>query len=109
MPDADARGFREVHRVFRDDERRDPVVSGLRLRVRPRRHDEDLTDAGVRDEDLRAAQEVVVTPVFRDRLGTPGVGAGLRLGQPKAAEYSSLRQQRHVAALLLGRAELHDG
>ena len=76
--------------------------------IRHRRDDEDLADAAVRDESLRAVQHVAVAAAHRGRARAAGVAARLGLGESEAAHDFARREQRHVAALLLRRAELHD-
>ena len=49
--------------------------------------DEDLTDAGVGDEDLGAIEQVVVALVHGGGGGPAGVAARPRLGQPEPAEH----------------------
>ena len=57
--------------------------------------------AGVRDERLRAVQDVLVTAPHRGRLQTRDVRAGVRLREPERAEDRRLEQRRQPRRLLL--------
>ena len=60
--------------------------------------------AGVRDEGLRAVQDVLVAAALGRRLDPRDVRAGVRLGQPEGAEDRLLEQRRQPLRLLLVRA-----
>src|SRR6266699_1094219 len=81
-------------------------MGAFRIWVGARRHTEDLAHAGVRDEDLRAVQDVVVAPVHGGRLGAARIRSGPGLGQTKPAEHLARREKRHEAPLLLVGAEI---
>src|SRR5712691_3879116 len=107
MSDADALRLVEIAGVLGDDKGRDPVRA-LGVRVRARRNAEDLAHAGVRDEDLRAVQHVVVATVDRGRLGAARIRSGPGLGQAKPGEHLARREEWYEAALLFVGAEIHD-
>ena len=107
VADAERRGTRSRSTVsLRDDEAGDAAVAGARLGARG--DGEDLADAGVGDEGLRAVEDVVVALVDRGSGGAAGVAAGARLGEAEAAEHAAGGQQRDVLAALLVGAELDD-
>jgi len=90
---------RHAGRVHRDDERRDAAVPlgdvGLREDDRP------LGVARVRDEGLRAVQDVLVAAALGARLQPGDVGACVGLGEPERAEDRALDQRRQPLGLLL--------
>ena len=57
--------------------------------------------AGVRDERLRAVEDVLVAAALRGRLQVGDVGAGLGLGEPERAEDRLLEERRQPLRLLL--------
>ena len=107
MTHADLAALVEIDGVLGDDEAGDPLVALARLG--PRGDGEDLADAGVGDEDLGAVEQVVIALVHCGGGGAARIAAGARLGQAEPTEHLAGGQQRHVAALLLLGAELHDG
>ena len=105
---ADPFRFLEIGRVLGHDERR--YAAGLLgSGIGAGRHDEDLPDSGMRNEDLRAIEDIVVALLLRHRARAAGIRPGAGLGQPEPAQHLSRGKQRHVALLLLRRAEVHDG
>src|SRR5207248_478148 len=90
----------ETRRIRLDDERRDPGVAGRRIRLRE--DGVDLGHAGVRDEPLRAVQDVLVAVAARLRAHRGRVGARARLRQRVGGEPLAAREARKEALLLLG-------
>ena len=88
-----------------------PVASvGTTNAVRPRwpallvgrgEDDDPRRVARVRDEHLRAVEDVLVAVADGGRLDPGDVGAGVRLGQRERAEDRLLEQRRQPLALLL--------
>src|SRR5688572_21646730 len=99
MADAKGAALLEVDGILRDDETGDPLVSAPRLR--PRGHREDLTHAGVGDEDLRAVEQVVVALVDGGRGGPAGVAAGAGLREAEPAQHPARGEERDIPAPLL--------
>ncbi len=108
MPDADAPGLVEIRRVLGDDERRDPVRL-LGLRVGAGGDNEDLPDAGMRDEDLGAVQHIMVAALDGHRLRPTSVRPSSGLGEPEPAEHFARRKQGHEPLFLLGGPEVNNG
>ncbi len=66
-----------------------------------REDDRPVGVARVRDEGLRAVQDVLVAAALGRRLQARDVGAGLRLGEAERAEDRRLEQRRQPRRLLL--------
>ncbi len=91
----------EARRVVLDDERADPAVTCLRVRL-----GEDcvqLGDARVRDPHLAAGEDVSIAVSNGSRLHRGNVAAGVGLGEAVARLQLAACHSRHVPALeLLG-------
>src|SRR6185436_15945993 len=96
----------DAGRVHRDDESRDPAMSlagvGLREDDRPR------SLPGVRDERLRAVEDVFVTATLSRRLHPGDVRPGVGLAEPEGAENRLLEEWRKPDFLLLVRTGEQD-
>ena len=88
-----------------DDEAANQVV--LVLHLRP--DDGDVGDRAGGDPHLLAVQHVAVAVLARAGAHRAGIRAGIRLGQPEAAENLALRHLRQILLLLLLAAEGVDG
>ena len=96
----------EPGRVRLDEERRDAPVAAVGIRLRE--HRVEVRDARVRDEALRAVQDVLVAVRARRRAHRRRVGARARLRQRVRAEPFAAREPRQILLLLLlGAGELH--
>jgi hypothetical protein len=94
-------------RAHLDDERRHPAAAGGRIGLGE--DDRPLGVARVRDERLRAVEDVVVAVAHRGGAQRGDVGARPRLRERERAEDRLFDQRRQPAGLLLGRAEEQDG
>src|SRR5215216_1226814 len=72
-------------------------------------HDEPIRPPGVRDEHLRAVEDVLVTLPDCGRLNPRDVGPGIRLAEPEGAEDGLLDERWQPALLLLIAAREHHG
>ena len=72
----------------------------VRARLRP--HHEHIGDRGVADPHLRAGEPVAAVDLLRPRDHAARIGAGVRLGEPKAADELAAREARQVFAMLVG-------
>ena len=88
----------DARRVHRNDERRHSLVPLGRIRLGE--DDGPGGVAGVRDEGLRAVQDVLVTPALRLRLQVGDIGAGLGLGEAERAEDRLVEERRQPLRLL---------
>ena len=96
---------REARRVGLDDEGGDAGVA--RVRVGLREDGVEVRDAGVRDEALRAVEDVLVALAARRRAHRRAVGAGAGLGERVRRQPLAARELRQVLLLLLvGAGEL---
>jgi hypothetical protein len=98
---------RDAGRAHRDHESRDPAVAGCRIGLRE--HDRPLGVAGVRDERLRAIEDVLVAVPCGRRSQRRDVGAGTGLREGKRADDRAIGQRRQPTCLLLVGAEEDDG
>ena len=90
---------REARRVGLDDEGGDAAVA--RVRIGLREDGVEVRDAGVRDEALRAVEDVLVALAPRRRPHRGRVGAGAGLGQRVRGQPLARGEPRQVALLLL--------
>ena len=82
----------DARRVHRDDERRDAAMALARIGLRE--DDRPGRVAGVRDERLRAVQDVLVATPLGRRLHPRDVGAGIGLAEPERAQDRLLEERR---------------
>ena len=83
----------------RDDERGEPALA--RAFVGRREDDDPGRVPRVRDEHLRAVDDVLVAVALSSRLDARDVGAGVRLGERERAEERLFEQRRQPLLLLL--------
>jgi hypothetical protein len=97
---------RDAGSVHRDDERREAAVTLARVGLGE--DDRPRGVARVRDERLRAVQDVLVAAPLGGGLDAGDVGAGVRLGQAERAE-DRLLEERHepFAPLFIGAGQQH--
>ena len=91
-----------------DDEGRHPPVPPLGLGVRDREDDQQVGDAGVADEPLRAIDDVLVAIADGARRVGRWIRAGGSLGQGERDELPPGREVGQPALLLFVRPDQHD-
>ena len=92
-----------------DDEAGHPTVARVGPGIRERQERQRVALAAVGDEELRAADEVLVPAARRDRTDRLHVRPGVRLGQREAAARLAAREAGQEArALRLGPVVEHD-
>ena len=64
--------------------------------------------SGVRDEDLRSVQDVIIAILYRRRLLSGCIRTGIWLCQTKSGQLLACAQIRQILFLLLRRTELND-
>ena len=98
---------RHARRVHRDDERGHTLVAALRVGLRE--DDRPRGVAGIRDEGLRAVEDVLVALAHGGGRERRDVGARARLGETERREDRLLDQRRQPLRLLLVAAECDHG
>src|SRR5690606_37586235 len=106
MPHPDLRRALEVTGFLVQDEAPD-ALRALRG-VGHGGDNEDLAHASMRDEALRAVEDVLAALLHGARLRAAGVGTGIGLRETEAAKHAAARQARHEARPLGVVAEVHD-
>ncbi len=93
-------------RIGRHDEGGDALLAGIG--IGDGEDDDDMAVLARGDELLGAVEHIVIAVAARAGAQVGGVGAGLRLGQRKAADPFAARKLRQEALLLLLGAEFQD-